>query len=266
MSVALDLTDVRKAFGTRLAVERASFAVEGNEFVSIVGPSGCGKSTLLRMVAGLVPPSAGRIRVGGRVVSGPIANAGMVFQSPVLLPWRTTLANILFVAEVGGRKAAAHRNRAVELIHLAGLTGFEDAFPHQLSGGMQQRAAICRALLLNPPLILMDEPFGALDVMTRERMAFELQKIWAASRNTVLFVTHSIAEAVLLSDAIVVMTPRPGRIQDIVKVDLPRPRDTSVLEHPRFIELSARVRNGIGPGSETVPEAASGGERRVESL
>ena len=246
MSVALDIAEVRKTFGTGVAVERAAFTVEGNEFVSIVGPSGCGKSTLLRMVAGLIPPSAGRITVGGRVVSGPIADVGMVFQSPVLLPWRTTLANILFVAEVGGKKASAHRHRALELVKLAGLRGFEDAYPHELSGGMQQRAAICRALLLNPPLILMDEPFGALDVMTRERMAFELQKIWGASKNTVLFVTHSITEAVLLSDTIVVMTPRPGRIQDIVKVDLPRPRESSVLEHPRFIELSARVRKGIG--------------------
>ena len=251
MSVALSIAEVRKTFGTRVAVERAAFTVEGNEFVSIVGPSGCGKSTLLRMVAGLVAPTAGRISVGGRAVAGPIDNVGMVFQSPVLLPWRTTLANILFVAEVAGRKTAAHVDRARELIALAGLTGFEDAYPHQLSGGMQQRAAICRALLMNPPLILMDEPFGALDVMTRERMAFELQKIWAANRNTVLFVTHSITEAVLLSDTIVVMTPRPGRILDIVKVDLPRPRDVSVLEHPRFVELSARVRNGIGFASET---------------
>jgi NitT/TauT family transport system ATP-binding protein len=245
MSVALEIVDVRKTFGTGVAVERATFAVEGNRFVSIVGPSGCGKSTLLRMVAGLIPPTAGRIVVAGRKVAGPISNAGMVFQAPVLLPWRSTLANILFVAEVGGQKAAAHRARALELIELAGLRGFEDALPHQLSGGMQQRAAICRALLLNPPLILMDEPFGALDVMTRERMGFELQKIWSASRNTVLFVTHSISEAVLLSDSVVVMTPRPGRIHDIVEVDLPRPRDTGVLTHPRFVELCARVRSGI---------------------
>jgi len=245
MSVALEIVDVRKTFGTGVAVDRAAFAVEGNRFVSIVGPSGCGKSTLLRMVAGLVPPTAGRIVVGGRTVTGPIANVGMVFQAPVLLPWRSTLANILFVAEVGGRKAAAHRGRALELIELAGLRGFEDALPHQLSGGMQQRAAICRALLLNPPLILMDEPFGALDVLTRERMGFELQKIWSASRNTVLFVTHSISEAVLLSDSVVVMTPRPGRIHDIVEVDLPRPRDAGVLTHPRFVELCARARSGI---------------------
>jgi NitT/TauT family transport system ATP-binding protein len=203
-----------------------------------------------------VAPSGGRISVAGKRVAGPIRDVGMVFQAPVLLPWRTTLANILFVAEVAGRKTAAHRTRALELIALAGLAGFEDAYPHQLSGGMQQRAAICRALLMNPPLILMDEPFGALDVITRERMAFELQKIWAASRNTVLFVTHSITEAVLLSDTIVVMTARPGRVRDVVKVDLPRPRDVSVLTDPRFVELSARVREGIGLGLDTsVPRA-----------
>jgi len=268
MSVALELVDVRKTFGTGVAVERAAFAVEGNEFVSIVGPSGCGKSTLLRMVAGLVAPSSGRITVAGKPVSGPVGNVGMVFQSPVLLPWRTTLANILFVAEVAGRNASSHRERALELIALAGLAGFENAFPHELSGGMQQRAAICRALLMNPPLILMDEPFGALDVMTRERMAFELQKIWAANRNTVLFVTHSITEAVLLSDTIVVMTPRPGCIQDIVKVDLPRPRDVKVLENPRFIALSTRVRNGIGLGTAvetTFVEAPGCAEPYAES-
>jgi NitT/TauT family transport system ATP-binding protein len=245
MSVALEIADVRKTFGTGIAVERASFCVEANRFVSIVGPSGCGKSTLLRMVAGLMPPTSGRIVVGGRKVTGPISNVGMVFQAPVLLPWRSTLANILFVAEVGGQRPAAHRARALELIELAGLRGFEHALPHQLSGGMQQRASICRALLLNPPLILMDEPFGALDVMTRERMGFELQKIWSASRNTVLFVTHSISEAVLLSDTVVVMTSRPGRIHDIVEVDLPRPRDAGVLADPRFVELCARVRGGI---------------------
>ena len=245
MSVALQIADVNKTFGTRVAVDRAAFDVEENEFVSIVGPSGCGKSTLLRLVAGLIAPSAGRISVRGQTVAGPIAGASMVFQTPVLLPWRTTLTNILFVAEVGGKKAATHRARALELMELAGLAGFEDAYPHELSGGMQQRVAICRALLLNPPLILMDEPFGALDVMTRERMGFELQKIWSMSRNTVLFVTHSITEAALLSDTIIVMTARPGRVLDVIKVDLPRPRGIEVLQDRRFIELSARVRSGI---------------------
>jgi NitT/TauT family transport system ATP-binding protein len=246
MPLALQIEDVNKTFGTGIAVDRAAFDVEVNQFVSIVGPSGCGKSTLLRLVAGLIAPTRGRIIVGGKNVAGPISDAGMVFQTPVLLPWRTTLKNILFVAEVGGKKATMHRARALELIELAGLAGFEDAYPHELSGGMQQRAAICRALLLNPPLILMDEPFGALDVMTRERMGFELQKIWSANRNTVLFVTHSITEAVLLSDVIIVMTPRPGRVLDIVAVDLPRPREIDVLQDRRFVDLCARVRNGIG--------------------
>jgi NitT/TauT family transport system ATP-binding protein len=246
MPAVLAIEGVNKTFGSRVAVDGAAFDVQANEFVSIVGPSGCGKSTLLRLVAGLVAPTAGRISLRGDDVRGPISDVGMVFQSPVLLPWRTTIDNILFVAEVGGRDASQHRARAVELIELAGLAGFEHAYPHELSGGMQQRAAICRALLLNPALILMDEPFGALDVMTRERMGFELQKIWSVSRNTVLFVTHSITEAVLLSDTIIVMTPRPGRVRDTVRVDLPRPRGVDVLQDRRFLELCARVRNGIG--------------------
>jgi NitT/TauT family transport system ATP-binding protein len=246
MPLALQIEEVNKTFGTGVAVDRAAFDVEVNQFVSIVGPSGCGKSTLLRLVAGLIAPTSGRISVGGKNVVGPISDAGMVFQTPVLLPWRTTLMNILFVAEVGGKKAAMHRARALELIELAGLAGFEDAYPHELSGGMQQRAAICRALLLNPPLILMDEPFGALDVMTRERMGFELQKIWSANRNILLFVTYIITDSVLLSDMIIVMTPRPGRCLDIVAVDLPRPREIDVLQDRRFVDLCARVRNGIG--------------------
>ena len=234
-----------KSFGTTLAVDAISCAVPERSFVSIVGPSGCGKSTLLRIVAGLVRPSGGRVVVNGREVTGPIRDVGMVFQSPVLLPWRTTLGNILFVAEMGGEKASKYQARALELMAVAGLTGFEASYPHELSGGMQQRASICRAMLLKPKLILMDEPFGALDVITRERMGFALQALWDESRNTVLFVTHSISEAVLLSDTVIVMTPRPGRIRDIVAIDLPRPRTSESLREPRFVALSARIRDEI---------------------
>ena len=243
--MTISIRSVSKAFGTTLAVEDVSFELQENSFVSIVGPSGCGKSTLLRMAAGLIQPSGGTIMVRGAPVVGPLRDVGMVFQSPVLLPWRTALGNILFVAEMGGLRAAAHRRRAEELMALAGLAGFERNYPHELSGGMQQRASICRAMLLKPSLILMDEPFGALDVITRERMGFALQTLWNESRSTVLFVTHSITEAVLLSDTVIVMTSRPGRIRDVVPIDLPRPRRSETLREPRFIELSARVRDGI---------------------
>lgn len=244
MSIAIQ--NVSKSFGATLAVEDVSFSLAENSFVSIVGPSGCGKSTLLRMVAGLIQPNAGTILVRNKPVVAPLQHGvGMVFQSPVLLPWRTTLGNILFVAEMGGLRTSKHRGRAKELMELAGLAGFEKSYPHELSGGMQQRASICRAMLLKPQLILMDEPFGALDVITRERMGFALQTLWDESRNTVLFVTHSITEAVLLSDTVIVMTSRPGRIRDIVPIDLPRPRRSETLREPRFMELSARVRDGI---------------------
>lgn len=243
--MSISIRNVSKSFGSTLAVEDVSFDLTENSFVSIVGPSGCGKSTLLRMVAGLVQPTRGAITVRDKPVAGPLRDIGMVFQSPVLLPWRTTIGNILFVAEMGGMRASTHRGRATELMELAGLTGFENSYPHELSGGMQQRASICRAMLLKPSLILMDEPFGALDVITRERMGFALQTLWNESRNTVLFVTHSISEAVLLSDTVVVMTPRPGRIRDIVPIDLPRPRHSETLREPRFLELSSRVRDGI---------------------
>jgi NitT/TauT family transport system ATP-binding protein len=242
---AVAITGISKSFGATLALDDVSFDVPPNSFVSIVGPSGCGKSTLLRLVAGLTAPSCGSISVRGAPVHAPIRGVGMVFQSPALLPWRSTLGNILFVAEMGGLRPALHRRRAEELMTLAGLSGFERSYPHELSGGMQQRASICRAMLLKPPLILMDEPFGALDVITRERMGFALQTLWSESRSTVLFVTHSISEAVLLSDMVVVMTPRPGRIRDVVTIDLPRPRESAVLRDARFLALSVRVRDGI---------------------
>jgi len=242
---AVRVDRLSKTFGTGAAVEELSFEVGDKEFVSLVGPSGCGKSTLLRMVSGLIAPTKGSVEVRGQEVRGPLVGVGMVFQAPVLLPWRTALANVLFTAEMRGEPADHHRAHARELIRLAGLEGFEKRYPHELSGGMQQRVAICRALLLDPSLLLMDEPFGALDIITRERMGFELQKIWSATRNTVLFVTHSITEAVLLSDTVVVMSARPGRLKAVIAVDLPRPRDVKTLSHPRFVELAARVRDNI---------------------
>lgn len=245
MSVDIRIDNVTKSFGDVVAVENASFSIPANRFVSIIGPSGCGKSTLMRIVSGLMTPDSGEVHIGGDLVTKPTGDVGMVFQAPVLLPWRTCLENILLMGEMRGDTAEKHRVRAKELLALAGLEGFEDSYPHQLSGGMQQRAGICRALLLDPALILMDEPFGALDIITRERMGFELLKIWAHSRNTVLFVTHSITEAVLLSDTVVVMSARPGQIQDIIDIDLPRPRTREIMREARFMELSERLRGEI---------------------
>jgi len=238
-----------KSFKNVVALQDVSLTVGDRQFVTIVGPSGCGKSTLLRLICGLIPASSGEISVRGRRVTAPITDVGMVFQSPVLMPWRTTLDNILFVAEMRGESGSQYKARALELIGLAGLAGFEQRRPHELSGGMQQRVAICRALLLNPPLILMDEPFGALDVITRERMGFELEKIWNVTKTTVIFVTHSISESVLLSDRIIVMSARPGRIVQTFDVDLPRPRGRELLSHPAFVRLSAQVRACIEDAS-----------------
>ena len=240
--VPVEAKGLCKSFRNVLALQDVSLTVQDRQFVTIVGPSGCGKSTLLRLISGLIPPTSGEVRVRGTPVSAPIIGVGMVFQSPVLMPWRTTLDNILFVAEMRGEAGGKYHDRALELIELAGLTGFEQKRPHELSGGMQQRVAICRALLLSPPLILMDEPFGALDVITRERMGFELEKIWNVTKTTVIFVTHSISESVLLSDRIIVMSARPGRIVETFEVDLPRPRGRELLSHPAFVRLSADVR------------------------
>ena len=240
---AVSAEELTQTFESRTVIERLSFDVGESEFLSIVGPSGCGKSTTLRVLAGLVRPTSGRVLARGREVRGPFADAAMVFQSPVLLPWRRTIGNILFTAEMSGKDKNAYRERAQALVRLAGLEGFERSYPHELSGGMQQRVSICRALLLDPALLLMDEPFGALDILTRERMGFELQRIWSATKNTVVFVTHSITEAVWLSDRILVMTARPGAVKGVVPVDLPRPRSSDTLKDRRFVELSAAVRD-----------------------
>ena len=243
---AIIVDHVGQSFKTGIALTDVSFSARPNQFVSIVGPSGCGKSTILRIVAGLLSATEGNVLVNGRKVTTPLSNAAMVFQRPALLPWRTTLQNVLFSSDMRGISSYEHKDRARELLKLAGLSNFENAYPHELSGGMQQRTSICRALLLNPDILLMDEPFGALDVMTRERMGFELEKIRSASCNTVLFVTHSVTEAVLLSDKIVIFTDRPGRVHSILAVDIPRPRPPEIMRESYFREMAATVQERIG--------------------
>jgi len=218
------------------------FAIRDGEFVSVVGPSGCGKSTLMKMVAGLLPISGGELMLSGRPVKGPQTNVGIVFQNALLLPWRRVLDNILLQAEIRGLPMAAARERAHSLIDMAGLKGFEDKYPWQLSGGMQQRVAILRALLHDPSVLLMDEPFGALDAMTRERMNLELQRIWMTSKKTVLLITHSIPEAIFLSDRVFVMSERPGRIIETYRIELPRPRPLDVMGTEAFASYARQLR------------------------
>ena len=224
------------------ALEGIDLAAAEGEFVTLVGPSGCGKTTILRIMAGLVPPTAGEVQIGGRPLRGPTRDVGIVFQVPALMAWRSVLQNILLQIEIRRLDVAQYRARALELIKLVGLSGFEGRYPYQLSGGMQQRASICRALVHDPSLLLMDEPFGALDALTREHMNVELQRIWLERRKTVLFITHSIPEAVFLSDRVCVMSPRPGRILETLEVPLGRPRDAKTMQAPTFVSLVGRVR------------------------
>jgi NitT/TauT family transport system ATP-binding protein len=224
------------------ALTGVSLAIKEGEFVSIVGPSGCGKSTFLSLVAGLVPMSSGHITVAGKRVTSPSIDVGIVFQSALLLDWRTVLENIMVPVEVMGLPRAEYRKRAFELLDMTGLTNFANHYPWQLSGGMQRRVAICRALVFNPPILLLDEPFGALDAMTRDYMNLELMRIWQANRKTVILITHSIQEAVLLSDRVAVMSPVPGRILEIIDVDIPRPRALEVTAQPRFGEIANGIR------------------------
>jgi NitT/TauT family transport system ATP-binding protein len=225
-----------------VALDNISFEIHDGEFVSIVGPSGCGKSTLMKIVGGLLDYSIGDVSVDGRRVTKPAADVGIVFQSPVLLPWRTIIENILLPSEIRGAITPQVRERAQGLLDMVGLGGFEKRYPYELSGGMQQRASIVRALVHNPKLLLMDEPFGALDAMTRDQMNEELLNIWSANRKTVVFITHSIAEAVFLSDRVFVMTPRPGRLAEIIDIDLPRPRSIDVVNSDKFGVYAARIR------------------------
>jgi NitT/TauT family transport system ATP-binding protein len=219
-----------------------TFAIDDGEFLAIVGPSGCGKSTLLKMVAGLLPVTSGEIRLGGRRVDGPPDDVGIVFQSAVLLAWRTVLDNVMLQIEMRRLDRAKYLPKAQALLHLVGLEGFERKLPWQLSGGMQQRASICRALVHDPAVLLMDEPFGALDAMTREKMNVELQRIWFETKKTVLFITHSIPEAVFLADRVLVMSERPGTIAAIYDVNLPRPRSLRAMGAPEFAELTQKIR------------------------
>jgi NitT/TauT family transport system ATP-binding protein len=224
--------------GQRFAALRdVSLEVQAGEFISLVGASGCGKTTLLRIVDGLVPPSRGEVLVNGKVVTKPGPDRGFVFQQDALFPWRTVLDNILFGLEVQGKVKRDARARADALIRLVGLGGFAQHFPHELSGGMRQRANLARALTIDPDILLMDEPFAALDAQTREIMQSELLRIWRNNRKTVMFVTHQIDEAVYLADRVVVMTSRPGQIKAVLDVDIPRPRDLSVKRTPEFLGL-----------------------------
>lgn len=231
--------------GTVQALQDVTFEVEANEFVTLVGRSGCGKSTLLRAISGLLSPTEGTVRIDGEPVRRPRRDVSFMFQKPALLPWRSVLENVMLPAEILKLDEHATRKRALDLIELAGLSGFESGFPHQLSGGMQQRVSLCRSLAQRPKVLLMDEPFSALDPLTREELAIELQRIVAEESTTIVFVTHSIEEAVLLSDRVVVFFPRPGRIREIVPIRIPRPRDLGSPEQAEELAGSSSTLHGL---------------------
>ena len=235
----------QSARGPVSALENFTMSVSKGEFVSIVGPSGCGKSTLLWAMAALWPLTGGSIRISGQEVSGPRRDVGMVFQSSNLLPWRNLMDNIRFPFEIMGENPKQYENRIADLIRMTSLAGFERHYPQELSGGMQQRASIVRALSYDPDVLLMDEPFGALDAFTRDEMNVMLLNIWEQSHKTIVFVTHQIPEAVFLSDRVYVMTPRPGKNSRIFEIDLPRPRPLSATTEPHFFEIVAHVRQTI---------------------
>jgi len=247
----LTVTGVKKEYETRegdmiLALDRVALSLADGEFVSVVGPSGCGKSTLLKIIAGIEPPSEGSILYRGQAVRRPQRGMGVVFQSPVLLPWLTVLQNVLLPIKVLRLPRGPAVERARSLLTLVGLAGFENKYPSELSGGMQQRVGIARSLSHDPSVLLMDEPFGALDALTRERMSLELQKIWMANRKTVFFITHSIMESVFLSDRVLVMSARPGRFIEEFAIPFARPRTFAVTAEPEFNAYVARIRDLLG--------------------
>jgi len=237
--------------GTVTALRDVNIAVNAGEFVSFVGPSGCGKSTLLNIIAGLLPKTSGEVHVHGQPITEPSRKMGFMFQAPVLLPWRNVEKNVLLPAEVYGLKADAVRDKARSVIEAVGLKDFMKAYPKQLSGGMQQRVALARVLTYEPEILLMDEPFGALDEFTREAMNLELMRITQSAGITCIFVTHNINEAVFLSDKVVVMTPRPGEVSGVVDVTLPRPREIRTMHDSAFADLIFEVRNRLGRHIQT---------------
>lgn len=248
----IELVNVEKRFGSQdrstLAVSDVNLTIERGSFVSLCGPSGCGKSTLLSMVLGLQSPTGGEIRIGGKTVTAPSTQIGTVFQDASLMPWRTVLSNILYPIELRRLPKKQFEDRARELLELTNLEKFANHYPAELSGGMRQRVAICRALIGDPDILLMDEPFSALDALTRDEISVELQSIWSKHNKTVLFVTHSIREAVFLSDRVVVMGLSPGRIVEEFEIDLDRPRTLAIETHPRFNFLIHEVRESISRG------------------
>jgi len=257
------------------ALEEIDLTIQPGEFVSLIGPSGCGKSTLLRIVGDLISPTSGTVEVNGRPAHDARLGReyGMVFQAPVLFDWRTVEANVRLPLELMGMERAKRDARVKEMVELVELGSFMRHYPHQLSGGMQQRVAIARALALEPTLLLMDEPFGALDEMTRERLNAEVLRVWRATGTTVIFVTHSIPEAVFLSTRVVVMSPRPGRITNVVDIDLPQPRNDQTRETDGYFELVTEVRESLrgrrtsgaqATDDESVPSTPSGSRLRAE--
>jgi NitT/TauT family transport system ATP-binding protein len=239
------LRDVGKRYDTKSGAVEAcndvTLDIRQSEFVAIVGPSGCGKTTILKMVAGLVPYTSGTISVGGKRVDRPLTDVGVVFQESILLDWRNVLSNVMLQIEIRGVDRERYEPVARSLLKATGLEGFEEKKPYELSGGMRQRVSICRALVHDPPLLLMDEPFGALDALTREQISMDIQRVWMEKRKTAIHITHSIPEAVLLADRVVVMSPRPGRVVEIIEVDLPRPRRLDRLPQ-RFNDYAGRIR------------------------
>ena len=239
-----------------LAVDGATLDVSEGELVAIVGPSGCGKTTFLNALDGLLPVTSGTLSLDGRPIDRPGHDRALVFQQPSLLPWRTVLGNVLYGLELLGTPTLKARQRALRFIDLVGLSGFEESYPLELSGGMQQRCNLARALAVDPEVLLLDEPFAALDAQTRETMQYELLRIWNETRKTAVFITHDIVEAVYLADRVIVFTARPGRVKEILRVDIPRPRDLRVKWEPRFVEIQSRIWESIREEAAHDPLAA----------